>query len=67
MPKGLLHHVEIYVSDLKRTSDFGGSFLEELGYSLFKNEEVEKSCFHTKLFVETAFANHKLIPMTLIF
>ena len=36
MSKGLLHHIEIYVSDLKRSIDFWGWFLEELGYSPFQ-------------------------------
>jgi len=30
--KGLLHHVEIYVSDLKRSADFWGWFLGRMGY-----------------------------------
>ena len=29
---GLLHHVEIYVSDLKRSAEFWGWFLSLLGY-----------------------------------
>jgi catechol 2,3-dioxygenase-like lactoylglutathione lyase family enzyme len=29
---GLLHHVEIYVSDLKRSNEFWGWFLGRLGY-----------------------------------
>ncbi len=29
---GLLHHTEIYVSDLKRSSEFWGWFLGKLGY-----------------------------------
>jgi len=36
LSKGLLHHIEIYISDLKRTSDFWGWFLGELGYSTFQ-------------------------------
>lgn len=36
MSKGLLHHIEIYVSDLKKSSEFWGWFLEELGYSTFQ-------------------------------
>ncbi|WP_204437419.1 VOC family protein [Amphibacillus cookii] len=37
MSKGLLHHVEIYVSDLNRTIDFWSWFLEDLGYTLFQD------------------------------
>lgn len=34
---GLLHHVEIYVSDLKKSSDFWGWFLSQLGYAKFQS------------------------------
>ncbi|WP_077326307.1 VOC family protein [Virgibacillus siamensis] len=43
MSKGLLHHIELYVSDLKRSIDFWGWFLEELGYSPFQEWESGKS------------------------
>lgn len=43
LSKGLLHHVEIYVSDLKRTINFWGWFLEELGYSSFQEWESGRS------------------------
>ncbi|MFA1822738.1 VOC family protein [Virgibacillus oceani] len=43
MSKGLLHHIEIYVSDLKRSIDFWGWFLEELGYSPFQKWESGQS------------------------
>lgn len=33
---GLIHHIEIYVSDLSRSSDFWGWFLGELGYKTFQ-------------------------------
>lgn len=36
MTKGLLHHIEIYVSDLKKSAEFWGLFLEELGYNAFQ-------------------------------
>ena len=32
---GKLHHVEIYVSDLKKSSEFWGWFLGKLGYEVF--------------------------------
>lgn len=32
--KGLLHHIEIYVSDLEKTKSFWGWFLSELGYCI---------------------------------
>ena len=36
MSKGVIHHVEIYVSDLKKTIEFWSWFLEELGYDVFQ-------------------------------
>lgn len=39
MPVGQLHHVELYVSELKRTVDFWGWLLEELGYHSFQKWE----------------------------
>lgn len=43
MPKGLLHHIELYVSDLKASTEFWGWLLEELGYTLFQEWETGKS------------------------
>ncbi len=40
---GMLHHVEIYVSDLKRSTEFWSWFLSELGYTLFQEWEQGKS------------------------
>jgi len=34
--KGMLHHIELYVSNLKRSVEFWGWFLEELGYDVFQ-------------------------------
>lgn len=43
MSKGLLHHVELYVSDLKKSSEFWGWLLEELGYTAFQKWEGGQS------------------------
>ena len=43
MSKGLIHHIEIYVSDLSKTVEFWDWFLEELGYTLFQEWEGGKS------------------------
>lgn len=43
MPKGLLHHVELYVSDLPTSITFWGWLLEELGYEPFQEWESGKS------------------------
>ena len=36
MLKGVIHHIEIFVSDLKKTIEFWNWFLEELGYDVFQ-------------------------------
>lgn len=36
MSEGLLHHVEIYVSDLEKSKSFWGWFLKELGYRSYQ-------------------------------
>ena len=40
---GQLHHVELYVSNLERSSEFWGWFLESLGYQLFQSWEKGRS------------------------
>jgi catechol 2,3-dioxygenase-like lactoylglutathione lyase family enzyme len=37
--KGMLHHVEIYVSNLVRTKEFWGWLLQRLGYEEYQNWE----------------------------
>ncbi|MFA9556832.1 VOC family protein [Evansella sp. AB-rgal1] len=39
MKKGLLHHIEIYVSNIEQTTEFWGWFLEELGYTSYQEWE----------------------------
>jgi len=34
--KGMLHHIEIYVSDLERSERFWGWFLKQMGYQEFQ-------------------------------
>ncbi len=43
MTTGLLHHVEIYVSDLSRSVEFWGWLLEELGYSTYQSWDKGRS------------------------
>ncbi|MBS4193066.1 VOC family protein [Bacillus sp. FJAT-49705] len=43
MSQGLIHHIEIYVSNLKSTIDFWSWFLEDLGYSLYQEWEKGRS------------------------
>jgi catechol 2,3-dioxygenase-like lactoylglutathione lyase family enzyme len=37
--KGKIHHIELYVSDLKKSIDFWGWMLEKLGYHLYQKWE----------------------------
>lgn len=43
MSQGLIHHIEIYVSDLKSSLAFWSWFLEELGYEPFQEWESGQS------------------------
>jgi catechol 2,3-dioxygenase-like lactoylglutathione lyase family enzyme len=43
LSKGYLHHIELYVSNLKRSIDFWGWFLDELGYEPFQEWESGRS------------------------
>ena len=38
--KGRLHHIEIYVSDLKKTKEFYTWFLKEIGYKDFQSWDM---------------------------
>lgn len=43
MSQGLIHHIEIYVSDLNRTIEFWGWFLKRLGYEPYQEWEKGRS------------------------
>lgn len=43
LTQGLIHHIEIYVSDLKKTVDFWSWFLEDLGYDVYQKWEKGQS------------------------
>lgn len=43
MSKGLIHHVELYVSDLKRSVEFWGWLLEDLGYHVYQEWDAGRS------------------------
>ncbi|WP_249871131.1 VOC family protein [Oceanobacillus saliphilus] len=43
MGKGLIHHMEMNVSDLSKSTDFWGWLLEELGYHLFQKWDAGRS------------------------
>lgn len=43
LAKGLIHHIEIYVSNLDKSVEFWGWFLEELGYDAYQRWEGGRS------------------------
>ncbi|MFB4212656.1 VOC family protein [Shouchella sp. JSM 1781072] len=43
MTVGLLHHIELYVSDLKKSTEFWGWLLESLGYEKYQEWDEGKS------------------------
>lgn len=43
MAQGLIHHIEIYVSDLQKTVDFWSWFLEDLGYEVYQKWDKGQS------------------------
>nr|WP_080849005.1 VOC family protein [Cytobacillus gottheilii] len=43
MTQGMLHHIEVNVSNLYNTLDFWGWFLEDLGYSVYQEWEKGQS------------------------
>lgn len=43
MATGLIHHIELYVSNLKKSVDFWGWFLEDLGYHSFQKWDSGQS------------------------
>ncbi|WP_067841844.1 VOC family protein [Amphibacillus sediminis] len=43
MLQGSLHHLELYVSDLKRSTQFWGWFLESLGYQPYQKWKLGQS------------------------
>jgi len=43
MARGVIHHIEIYVSDLEKSLTFWGWLLEELGYEAYQEWEQGKS------------------------
>jgi catechol 2,3-dioxygenase-like lactoylglutathione lyase family enzyme len=48
---GLLHHVELYVSELSNTKKFWGWLLEELGYENYQSWEEGNSWKHGETYI----------------
>lgn len=47
----MLHHLEIYVSDLKKSTEFWGWFLHELGYTPFQKWNLGNSWKHGETYI----------------
>ncbi|WP_078380596.1 VOC family protein [Sutcliffiella halmapala] len=41
--EGVLHHVELYVSNIKKSTEYWGWLLEELGYTVYQKWEQGQS------------------------
>ncbi len=63
MPKGLLHHIEIYVSDLVKAVDFWSWFLEELGYTSFQKWEHGQSWKIGETYIVFVQANERFLDI----
>lgn len=63
MSKGLIHHIEIYVSDLKKTINFWGWFLEELGYTSFQSWESGQSWKVNDTYIVFVQAEHRFLDI----
>ena len=57
--KGKLHHVELYVKNLKRTKDFWSWLLKELGYEEFQSWEQGISYIHGETYLVFVQAEEK--------
>ncbi|MFC7392642.1 VOC family protein [Scopulibacillus cellulosilyticus] len=63
MPKGLIHHIEIYVSSLKNTVEFWSWFLEDLGYSVFQKWENGQSWKLNETYIVFVQAEEKFLDV----
>lgn len=63
MPYGLLHHIEIYVSNLENTIKFWGWFLGELGYEIYQKWENGQSWKLEETYIVFVQADEKYLDM----
>ncbi|MBS4201664.1 VOC family protein [Bacillus sp. FJAT-49732] len=47
----MIHHIELYVSNLKNSIEFWGWLLEELGYSVYQKWEKGQSWKHGETYI----------------
>ena len=64
MLKGLIHHTEIYVSNLKRSTEFWGWLLEELGYEIFQTWEQGQSWKLKESYIVFVQAEERFLDVT---
>ncbi|WP_285769286.1 VOC family protein [Peribacillus sp. SI8-4] len=63
MSKGFIHHIELYVSDLNRSIDFWGWFLEEMGYEPYQEWESGKSWRSAGMYIVFVQAKEKFLDV----
>lgn len=63
MSQGLIHHIEIYVSNLKSSVDFWGWLLEELGYEPFQEWKSGQSWRIGETYIVFVQANEKFMDI----
>lgn len=63
MSKGCIHHIELYVSDLKRSVEFWGWLLKELGYKKFQQWETGQSWKLEKTYIVFVQAEERFLDI----
>lgn len=63
MSKGCIHHIELYVSDLKKSVDFWGWLLKELGYKKFQQWETGQSWKLEKTYIVFVQAEERFLDI----
>ncbi|PJN87632.1 VOC family protein [Bacillus sp. mrc49] len=63
MSEGFIHHIELYVSDLRRSIGFWGWFLEEMGYEPYQEWEIGKSWRLAEMYIVFVQAKEKHLDL----
>lgn len=61
--RGLLHHIELYVKDLKKSKEFWGWFLKELGYVEYQSWDKGVSYLIDKTYIVFVQVEDKYLDM----
>ncbi|MGG4154076.1 VOC family protein [Peribacillus muralis] len=61
--KWFIHHIELYVSEMNRTIDFWGWFLEEMGYEPYQEWESGKSWRLAEMYIVFVQAKDKYLDV----